>query len=145
MKINIISNIKNTKNSITNTTKRVVELSARKSAAALKLGAGIAGDITAITANIAGGAIAVSGAVVALAGFGVYVAGTAVMHQADRLANASQALASAGYDELAGRTSDQEIVEVEEVAPAAPFGFQRREVEDTMSAHEDDMGGMQPA
>ena len=81
---------------------RAVNTTVHKTSAALRLGAGITGDVVATGTSIVGGTVAITGAVVAAAGFATYAGGCAIMGQASRLADASQKLTDTAYDDLVG-------------------------------------------
>lgn len=79
---------------------RAVNTTAHKTSAALRLGAGVTGDVVATGTFVVGGTVAVAGAIVAAAGAATFAGGAFIMGQAERLTHASQVLANKGYEDL---------------------------------------------
>lgn len=99
--------MKNQLNWLRQTTVGACSIALNKTGASLRLGAGIAGDVTAVGGQLVGGTLAVAGGALALTGFGVYAAGMVTMGAATKLALASQEMSDKAYDELVGTTAEE--------------------------------------
>lgn len=97
---------------------RAVGITANKSSAALRLGAGITGDVTGTFIAVTGGAVAITGGAVAVAGAAVYAGGVTVMSMGGRVCEKSQAFCDRAYDEMMAPLPPKQ--EVAEEAPPAP-------------------------
>lgn len=98
-----------------------VNTTAHKTSAALRLGAGVTGDVIATGTFVVGGTVAIAGAVVAAAGAATFAGGAFIMGQAGRLAHASQTLADKSYEDLVG--TSPEAVTQERAEPALDGDF----------------------
>ncbi len=105
---------------IINSIQWAVGVTANKSGAALRLGAGITGDVVGSAIGLAGGVVAVTGAVMAVAGAATYAGGCAVMGVGGRVCDASQAVADQAYEELRAAVPPAPVESVAEVAPEPP-------------------------
>lgn len=99
---------------------RAVNTTVHKTSAALRLGAGVTGDVVATGTAIVGGTVTITGAVVAAAGFATYAGGCAIMRQAGKLADASQKLTDKAYDDLVAPVPVMAEQAPQEQAPDAP-------------------------